>query len=831
MDPVMKGELPEIVQVNKNASRGIMVHGQSISHLTSKIQPPDATIQLIKLADQNIKQIPLNERKALHAFYVDYAGAGNVEINLSVLKRLNRIFLKEGGPEILKKVLTLTDPHKLLQALATEDYTSQPSLNPEILEMALAAKDSAAILQILCSSPDMFSLKTEIFDKILTSSHPLKVLAHLPNPLTDMSECIHFWNTTPLEECFKIIDFVAKGEESVILNVMSRIYSSPQLSEMPLDIWDRILGSKDSLAVLDCFVKHPKLYLAGEGGMPPKLLDEVLKKGFRVLQTLLLHPQLWKNGPTDMPTEILPKILHLEISGSEAANILESLSENPYLWQAGVNGMPSSYLNQILDLKGFYRIHTALMKCQNPLLWQTENGWKNHPLFSRDVNELIKFIDRHADASEIVKGLELLNLRLQPVGKLEPEVVFNKALIAHKAIKLVFEDGNGMNQRFELKKEEIIAFLTESKSEDLEVILKAGKLNLRQFIKAFLSQFFVAQENKILEKINDDMSNRADLVQHLEELRPSSYATKKLIAQARVWAEMGQNEKLKDFPFRQIWRFVIDGSCEAKGAYFFEDEPGYIIASLDALLLALQSKEPPSLKQYGELHDVAVRNVLNTKDRSDNNALKHFIPFEAGFAKKIFSYGVKGLDSDIEGLEDLKARGSGMPFEYNPELNKVSGINILEEPRNRLHVEATCQRLMEFIENKPPAMRLMAYLWLARELELMHILPDANGRSTMILLYQLVANDPDIPMIMFHNPNVLDANGPEKLLCRILENMEKFKHDGAWDKEGRQQDDASLSLAELELRDAEILRFRDRCLKEVPQKSWKEFHALIAGNN
>lgn len=802
---------------------GKMLHGQEVVNLTGTTQSSEIA-RLIKQTSQNTQHISLEDKQILTAFYIKSIGSEKHEINIRSLKILSIIFMKDGGQEILKKVLALDQPNSLLKALAANDPTSQPSLSPEILDMALKAGDST--LATLCSSPELFSLKPEIFERILKYPHPEKLLNCLSISLNEMGEFTQFWQDVSLEIGYKIIDFIAKDDVNAKIT-MGMLYSNPHLNRIPPDLWDHILVANDSPARLNCLSKHPQLYL--EGSMPRELLNEVLKKGSIALIELLNYPQLWKSGPQCMPLEILSKIVKKEISARETANILKLLGENPYLWQEGPDCMPRSYLHQILDLDSFYTMHTRLKKCENPQLWQAEDGWRNHPLFNQNVDELISFIDKNSRASEIIRGLELLHVRLQPPGDVEQKQVFDKALIAHKAVKTIFEDDNGMNTRFGLKQEDVIAFISQSKNESLETILKAVDVNLRQFIKAFLSSIFMAQENEILQHINPDaFAKRDDLVQHLESLRPKSYVGEKLIIQAKVWSEMGKNKKLKHFPFSEIWRFVMDGSCEAKGAYFFEDEPGYIVAALNGLLMALQFKAPPSLNQYDELHDTIVTNVLSTKNRSDNDTLADFVRFDLGFAKQAFSYYITGQDSDTEGLDDLKARGSGMPFEYNAELKKVSGITIPGHPEALRLVEAKFTQMNEFIANKPPAMRLLAYIWLARELELMHILPDANGRSTMILLYQLVANDPDIPMIVFHNPNVLDVNGPEKLLCRMLENMEKFKHAGAWPHEGHQQSNASFSLAALPLHDPEIAQFRDRCLQEVNQMSWKEFHALIA---
>lgn len=224
-------------------------------------------------------------------------------------------------------------------------------------------------------------------------------------------------------------------------------------------------------------------------------------------------------------------------------------------------------------------------------------------------------------------------------------------------------------------------------SKDLESLSKVDIDNHRRFIKEFLSQMFVFQEEEILKKIDPSvLQDRDSLIAYLEKLEPRSYVIQKLIAQAEVWRAMGKNNKLKEFPFTEIWRFVIDGSCEGKGAYYFEDEPGYIVASLKGLLKAFQSSALPSLDHYDNLHNQIIDNVWITADRSCTKVLESFISFERGFAKEDFSYYLTGQDCDKIGLADLMERGKDKdeaPFSYIEDLQKVTGRQIKNEDRRK----------------------------------------------------------------------------------------------------------------------------------------------------
>jgi len=63
----------------------------------------------------------------------------------------------------------------------------------------------------------------------------------------------------------------------------------------------------------------------------------------------------------------------------------------------------------------------------------------------------------------------------------------------------------------------------------------------------------------------------------------------------------------------------------------------------------------------------------------------------------------------------------------------------------------------------------------ARELEIEHVFADCNGRASHLAIFSMVAGDNELPMFLFPDPNVLDANGPESLAYRYLEACVNFQ--------------------------------------------------------
>lgn len=484
----------------------------------------------------------------------------------------------------------------------------------------------------------------------------------------------------------------------------------------------------------------------------------------------------------------------------------------------------------IINTLEIFNEHPDLLQMDSKVLRGILTKGQNIQDFS--VPELLMYLVHDRKNIDIIKGLWHANKLTELEGQVTDKIAVQGEALS-LAVNILFVK-NDVYKIFGLKKEDVIVFLNNCSDEDLEAIkakLKTDEAKgLRPFFKEFISRMFAAEEKKILQNIEPAvLSDRNKLVKYFEAFQPKSYVIEKLLVQAQIWQEMGKNEKLKDFPFNEIWRFVMDGDCEIKGAYFFEDEPGYIVKTLRGLLKAFENKEKPSLSQYKDLHDIIIDNVYKSEFQT---IMEDFIPFDKGFTQRPARFRITTSDIDEVGLTDLSARSNtnagGVPFRYGEITHEIVGMEINDD--NLQYVEKKFADMNAFIIGKSPVMRFMTYIWLARELELMHIFSDANGRSSIILLYQLVANDPDIPMILLHNPNVFDGNGPEKLLYRMLEDMVKFKDFGAWKQDGHQISRESLSLEKLDLTDhPELAKFRDQCLQEIDHMSWADFHARISG--
>lgn len=299
---------------------------------------------------------------------------------------------------------------------------------------------------------------------------------------------------------------------------------------------------------------------------------------------------------------------------------------------------------------------------------------------------------------------------------------------------------------------------------EYQAIRRINAVILQRHEDVVLSKCRLSDPDQFLESLNNLKST--PLFNH--------YVFDKLTAQAEVWKVMQNNEKLKEFPFQEIWRFCIDIEFHEFGPYIFENEAGYIVGSLKALAFGLNLKNPSPL-DYIEINAKCGEGVF-----SDMQGLDPFSSRLRGNGMDFGSFGImKFTEIDHEGLEDLRQRANitlgYTKFQEKPEHGTIhlSPIPIQQNFDNMQFLFEEHNKKILSANNKGE--RLMAHLWLCRELELHHHFMDGNMRTSSTLLLSLLANDPELPMMLLDtNPNLMDGNGPLPLLKRVLSGMENF---------------------------------------------------------
>lgn len=321
----------------------------------------------------------------------------------------------------------------------------------------------------------------------------------------------------------------------------------------------------------------------------------------------------------------------------------------------------------------------------------------------------------------------------------------------------------------------IIEKLVEKK---VDLFPSVGSSNYDNAIRHVNAAILDTHENEILSNI--DKNTQKDPNKFLKALTTlknnpqyNQYVLDKLIAQAEVWKIMQNNPKLKDFPFKDIWRFCIDVDFQKHGAYIFENEPGYIISTLKALALSLKTQKPTHFdyiainKQCGE--NVQIEFIDNYHGRG-----LVYLSTEVRYDSVIFTYPTS--KTDPEGLKDLQERSE-------IENNFFTLSNNLTMDMRPISYQENIRKMMFLFEehdkkilaSKNKIDRILAHIWLARELELHHHFGDGNGRTSHLLLLSLIANDPHLPMMLLDTDvNLIDSTGPIATLKRVIQGMENF---------------------------------------------------------
>lgn len=277
------------------------------------------------------------------------------------------------------------------------------------------------------------------------------------------------------------------------------------------------------------------------------------------------------------------------------------------------------------------------------------------------------------------------------------------------------------------------------------------------------------------------------------------YVLEKLKVQSMVWLQLSKIPGYEDFSFLDIHRFVIDGDREELGSYAFENEPGYILSTFKGMLFVLENNI--DAKTYSKLHDITISNVYDkfniftmnlpaTCDDTGNTREQFFSmkglklgeladsKFELGYRSGQTGYGIDHRKVDREGIQDLKEKMGNNGDWFKCDISEYSALlTLLEKNEDEVLKRASLlfEKYNKLLEQaNTPLERLLCHEYIVREVELHHLFTDGNGRSSMLLFYSLISKDPDLPNVLFHDPNIFDGYGPEKLTELVIDAMENL---------------------------------------------------------
>ena len=285
----------------------------------------------------------------------------------------------------------------------------------------------------------------------------------------------------------------------------------------------------------------------------------------------------------------------------------------------------------------------------------------------------------------------------------------------------------------------------------------------------------------------------------IEDSEEGSYVIVKLIAQIDAWATLQSKAQAKGegaifFPFQEIWRFFIDGDKENKGSYFFENEPFYMLSSLRGFKKILESQQPLGMETYEGYASALTEDPTVMKKWQGLVNMPEF--FNTKPAEKLQGFDPSKMKSDSVGITDLverslarqkgETRGKEEEEGISPGVYWIANATGFDYQKfwlasrtNSSH-KIIFQRIFLGLEQMlrnatTPGQRLIAYIWAARELEITHQMEDANGRASITSLIKWIADDPQLPIYMPEDPNILDLQGPEALIKEVYSGMRRFQ--------------------------------------------------------
>lgn len=286
--------------------------------------------------------------------------------------------------------------------------------------------------------------------------------------------------------------------------------------------------------------------------------------------------------------------------------------------------------------------------------------------------------------------------------------------------------------------------------------------------------------------------------------------TKKEHAEAILLDQIKNHKATKHLDPKKIWRWALDGNQQnSRGAYGFENEPGYMGGMFNAFTHMLKTVDEKLTANYlRTLHDIAVHDVfvdisawtneqsLSKNKKFGNKLSKNFRDIANGFGLRLgVNATQKGIDELIQHNLNLNERlfliewantdKDGQPIrtaagELVPLENGYIG-DVVNTPKLTRDNERCAQKIIDAYHAELIAAagdrtkKLNAIARLCRDLEAVHLFEDGNARTIgMVLLNKLLLQN-DFGPVALNNPNVIDAFSVSELVEEIKKGQQDFK--------------------------------------------------------
>jgi hypothetical protein len=267
----------------------------------------------------------------------------------------------------------------------------------------------------------------------------------------------------------------------------------------------------------------------------------------------------------------------------------------------------------------------------------------------------------------------------------------------------------------------------------------------------------------------------------LVKMRLGTYveaALSRFTAEAQLAEQMRRQPMLADIPAGQAWKLLMDADKhQTRGAYGFENEPGYMAGMMRGFKLMLEELDKPfTADLYERLHDIAIRGVRQRSGEAFEERYR-------GDVSSVSFGGVLGKTFTIDGLARLRQANEWTDWfkidaaEHAAENDEIT-VRLLKKTREQCEEKVTgiIERYNHQIATAgPEEAKLTAILKCCQDLEVAHTFTDANLRTTAFLILNRLLIQNGLSPTVLGDPNNLDGHTIEQLIPQVRAGQERAR--------------------------------------------------------
>ena len=255
-------------------------------------------------------------------------------------------------------------------------------------------------------------------------------------------------------------------------------------------------------------------------------------------------------------------------------------------------------------------------------------------------------------------------------------------------------------------------------------------------------------------------------------------ALNRFTAEAALAERMKGQAMLANIPADKAWQLLMDADKhQTRGAYGFENEPGYMAGMMRGFKLMLEELDKPfTADLYERLHDTAIRGVRQRSGQAFEERYR-------GDESSVSFGGILGKTFTIDGLARLRQANEWTDWfkidaaEHAAKDDEIT-VRLLKKTRQDCQAKVTgiIERYNDQIATAgPEEAKLTAILKCCQDLEVAHTFTDANLRTTAFLILNRLLIQNGLSPTVLGDPNNLDGHTIEELIPQVRAGQERVR--------------------------------------------------------